>query len=169
MKTLILLLTSINLLANPMDSLVLKTKAGEIKLKDLKGKTVLFVNIATQCGYTPQLTGLERLYKKYKSKGFTVIGIPSNEFGSQSPEDDKGIEKFCMLNHGVSFPLSKKTIVLGDKKNSVIKYLISKTNDKEIRWNFEKFLMTKKGHIARFGSAIKPESEEIVKMIEKSL
>jgi glutathione peroxidase len=142
------------------------SKKGEISISN---KNVLIVNIATRCGYTPQLTALEKLYKKYQDKGLIVVGVPSNEFGSQSPEDDAGIEKFCKLNYGVTFPLSKKTIVLGKDKNRVFKYLLEKTNKAEIKWNFEKFLISSSGSVERFSSSVSPDSKQLAEAIEKAL
>ena len=94
-------------------------------LSTYKGKPVLLVNIATKCGYTPQLEGLEALHKKYKEKGLVVLGVPSNEFGGQTPEDNEGVKKFCKLNYGVSFQLTEKTVVKGDDKHPLIKSLIA--------------------------------------------
>lgn len=146
--------------------MVLDGKKGKIILDN---KNVLLINIATRCGYTPQLEGLEKIYQKYKSRGLLVIGVPSNEFASQSPENDKEIEKFCKLNYGVTFPLAKKTIVLGAKKNRVFKHLLEKTNKEEIKWNFEKFLISKSGKVQRFSSSVSPSSKTLMNEIEKVL
>ncbi|MFK8139426.1 MAG: glutathione peroxidase [Bdellovibrionales bacterium] len=135
------------------------------------GNLLLIVNIATQCGYTPQLDGLEKLYGKYKDKGFKVVGVPSNEFGGQTPENDEDVKKFCKLNFGVSFPIEPKTNVKGSDIHPEIKKLIESSENKaEIAWNFEKFLVDKNGAlIARFKSGVKPMDEELISLIEKNL
>ncbi len=136
-------------------------------LTQYKGKPVLMVNIATKCGYTPQLEGLEALYQKYKDKGLVVVGIPSNDFGGQTPEDNEGVKKFCKLNYGVSFPLTEKAVVKGEKKHPLIANLISQSdNKKDIEWNFEKFLIDKNGQLVeRYGSSVKPEDKELTDKI----
>lgn len=140
-------------------------------LSQYKGKPVLISNIATKCGYTPQLEGLESVYKKYKDKGLVVIGIPSNDFGGQTPEDEEGVKKFCKLNYGVSFPLTAKTVVKGEKKHPLITHLLSQSDNKdEIAWNFEKFLLDKDGKVvSRFKSSVKPDSKEITEKITSIL
>lgn len=140
-------------------------------LSQYKGKPLLIVNIATQCGYTPQLTGLEKIYQKYKDKGFVVIGVPSNEFGGQTPEKEADVKKFCQLHHGVTFPLTTKTTVLGEKKSALVQWLLKEgPSQKEIAWNFEKFLVNKEGKVVgRFESSVKPEDAKLVSEIEKHL
>jgi len=141
------------------------------QLKDYKGKTVLVVNIATRCGYTPQLESLEKLYGKYKDKNFVVLGVPSNDFGGQTPENDKDVAKFCKLNYGVTFPLAPKTVVKGQDKDPFIKALLEQTSDEsEIGWNFEKFLINKDGKlVGRFKSSVKPDDKELQNKIESQL
>ena len=153
------------------DKSIRAPNAETIHLKKYKGKPVLFVNIATRCGFTPQLEGLEKLHKKYSAKGLTVIGIPSNDFGSQTPEKDKEVVTFCKLNYGVSFPISLKQVVKGDKKNEIVKSLIAMSQRKgEIAWNFEKFLLSKNGtSVKRFSSRVKPMDKDLVSEIEKEL
>ena len=143
----------------------------ETTLGEYKGKPILVVNIATQCGYTKQLDGLEKIYAKYKPKGLVVLGIPSNDFGGQTPEGDADVKKFCKLRYGVTFPLTTKQVVKGDKKHPLISKLISADGKStEIAWNFEKFLIDKNGKVVgRFSSKVEPESEELVKSIEKVL
>ncbi|KAF8627982.1 hypothetical protein AX15_004113 [Amanita polypyramis BW_CC] len=146
---------------------------GEIyDFEQLKGKTVLVVNVASRCGFTPQYTGLQSLYDKYKDRGLVVLGFPCNQFGGQEPLDDKGIGEFCTLNHNVTFPLMKKSEVNGDNTNQVYKYL---KNEKagllgltRIKWNFEKFLIDKNGKVVnRWASTTTPEGidAEIAKII----
>ncbi|KAG8729849.1 Glutathione peroxidase 2 [Ceratobasidium sp. 423] len=131
----------------------------------LKGKVVLVVNVASKCGFTPQYTGLEALYKKYKDRGFTILGFPCNQFGGQEPGTDEQIGEFCQINHGVSFPLMKKSDVNGDDANEVYKYLKSQKSGllglTRIKWNFEKFLIDREGNVVgRWASTTKPESLE---------
>ncbi|KAF8623710.1 hypothetical protein AX17_007407 [Amanita inopinata Kibby_2008] len=128
----------------------------------LKGKTVLVVNVASECGFTPQYTGLQALYDKYKDSGFVILGFPCNQFGGQEPLDDKGISEFCTVNHGVTFPLMKKSDVNGGQTNQVYQWL---KNEKpgilgltRIKWNFEKFLVDKEGKVVnRWASTTTPE------------
>ena len=137
----------------------------------LKGKTLLLVNIATQCGYTPQLAGLQKLYDQFKDKGFVVIGMPSNDFGGQTPEDAHGVQNFCRLNYGVTFPLTEKMHVKGSDKHPLAQNLLAEApSHEEIGWNFEKFLIGPDGRVlARFKSAIPPEDEGLQKLIQQNL
>lgn len=144
------------------------TDGEKIELSSLKGKTVLIANIATRCGYTGQLDDLEKLYEKYKARGFVLIGIPSNDFGGQTPEDNKEVAKFCRLKYGATFPIASKTVVKGEGKSALIKFLVA--NGEEIAWNFEKFLIGKDGLvIERFKSSVDPLSSDLTKKIESSL
>ena len=148
MKTLLLIISLVTTQAFAVS--ITKNNGETIKLEDLKGKAVLVVNIATQCGYTPQLDNLEKVHQKYKDKGLVVIGIPSNDFGGQTPESDKEVAKFCKINYGAS--------------------LIKQDGEGEIRWNFEKFLIGKDGKLVkRFRSGVKPDSDEVTSKIEKQL
>ncbi|KAH8117880.1 glutathione peroxidase [Phellopilus nigrolimitatus] len=131
--------------------------------EQLKGKVVLIVNVASQCGFTPQYKGLQKLYEKHKDKGFVILGFPCNQFGGQEPGTDEEISSFCELNHGVQFPLMKKTDVNGDNTNPVYKWL---KNEKagllgltRIKWNFEKFLVDKNGKVVqRWASTTSPDA-----------
>ena len=135
-------------------------KGEEFKMSDLKGKTFLVVNIASQCGYTGQLDGLEDLYKKYKEKNFVVVGVPTNDFGGQTPEDDKAMLEFCQRNYSVTFPVLTKKSILGKEKRELYKYLTEKTPKDlqgDVGWNFEKFLVNKDGIVVgRYKSSVKP-------------
>lgn len=143
---------------------------GEIKLADYKEKALLIVNIATRCGYTGQLDELEELYKKYKDKGLAVIGIPSNDFGGQTPEEDKKVAEFCRLKYGATFPISIKVGVTGKDKHELVDYVVESAGGGEIKWNFEKFLFDKNGKfVARFRSSIEPEDEKLVEAVKKTL
>ena len=145
--------------------------AKPIAFSSLKGKTVMLVNIATRCGYTGQLDALEKLYQKYKSKNFMLIGIPSNDFGEQTPENNADVGKFCRLKYGVEFPITEKVDVIGKGKTELFQWINSQKGfEADIAWNFEKFLFDKNGKlVARFLSGKEPLSEEITKEIEKVL
>ncbi len=133
----------------------------EIGMDSFKGKTVLVVNTASKCGFTPQYEGLEKLYEKYKEKDFVVLGFPCNQFGNQEPGDEKSIAEGCVLNYGVNFPMFSKVDVNGDDAHPLYKYLKSELKGafgKNIKWNFTKFLVDKNGKpVKRFGPATKPE------------
>ena len=143
------------------------------KMDSFKNKVVLVVNIASQCGYTGQLDDLEKLYHKYKGQGFVVLGVPTNDFGGQTPEDDKGIAEFCKKNYGVTFPLLSKKTVKGDQKRPLYQFLTEKTGKEfqgDIGWNFEKFLVDKKGAVvARMKSGVDPMDKDLVKKVESLL
>ena len=116
----------------------------EVDLSQYKGKVVLFVNVASKCGYTPQYKGLQALYEKYKDQGLVIIGVPANDFGMQEPGSNEEIAKFCESKYGVTFPmLAKVSTILGDEKVPLYKYLTSKETDPkfagEVKWNFTKF------------------------------
>lgn len=138
-------------------------------LATYKGKTLLIVNTASKCGYTPQYEGLEKVYSKYKDKGLVVLGFPSNDFGSQEPGTNKEIKHFCKAKYSVDFPMFTKLPVTGDEKQPLYKFLTENAPTKgEIKWNFEKFLISPKGAIvARFVSSVTPD--EITDDIEKNL
>lgn len=145
-----------------------------INLKSYKGKVLLVVNTASKCGYTPQFEGLEKTYQKYKGQGFTILGFPANNFKGQDPGTDKEIKEFCTLKYGVSFPMFSKISVKGEDQHPLYAYLTDpKTDPKfagEITWNFNKFLIDRKGNIvARFTSKDTPESEVVSQAIEKYL
>jgi glutathione peroxidase len=143
-------------------------------LGNFKGKVVLLVNVASKCGYTPQYAGLEKLYETYKDKGFVIVGIPANNFGAQEPGTNEEIKTFCSRTYNVTFPMMSKVSVKGSDKTPLYQYLTdASTNPKssgEIKWNFTKFLVDKKGNIAaRFESPVTPDSAEMVKAIEQAL
>lgn len=148
---------------------VLDAKNKEIKMSDFKNKTVLIVNVASKCGYTKQYEGLQNLYKKYSAKNFVILGFPSNEFLGQEPGSNEEIQKFCQLTYGVKFPVLAKVKVNGTEAAPLYKWLTSqKKFDGRITWNFNKFLINKKGEvIKRYGSSTTPE--EIDKEIAELL
>ena len=138
-------------------------------LSAYKGKVVLIVNVASKCGYTPQYAGLEKLYEKYKDRGFVVLGFPANNFGAQEPGTNDEIKTFCSRNYNVTFPMYSKISVKGDDKAPLYRYLTDSTGG-EIKWNFTKFLVDGDGKvIARFESKIEPDSPELVGAVEKAL
>ncbi|MBM3784057.1 MAG: glutathione peroxidase [Acidobacteria bacterium] len=144
-----------------------------VALNTLKGKPVLFVNVASQCGYTPQYAGLQRLYQKYKEKGLIVIGVPSNDFGSQEPGTNEEIKSFCSRNYSVTFPMMAKVKVRGAGKTPLYQFLTDPAKPKtagEVQWNFEKFLTGKDGTVLqRFDSGVSPDSPELAAAIEAAL
>ena len=137
-----------------------------INFADYKGKKILIVNTASECGYTAQYKDLEALYEKYKTK-LVIIGFPANNFGGQEPGSNTEIKTFCEKNFGVTFPMAEKISAKGDDAAPIYKWLTSKAEngvlDAEIKWNFNKFLLDENGHIiAKFDSGTTPMSEEIV-------
>jgi glutathione peroxidase len=137
----------------------------------LKGKAVLVVNTASKCGYTDQYKELEEIHSKFKSKGFHIIAIPSNDFGGQEPLSNSQIAEFCKLNYNVSFQILSKQPVTGKSKHPLFRHLIQESKgNKEIGWNFEKFLIDKSGKVVgRFPSKVSPTSIELQNAIKKVL
>jgi len=146
----------------------------DIKLNQYKGDVVMIVNTASKCGYTPQYEGLEKIYEEYKDKGFVILGFPANNFMGQEPGTEKEIKEFCTLKYHVSFPMFSKISVKGEDQHPLYSFLTNKESDPEfagdITWNFNKFLVDKKGTIvARFSSKDTPESDTVTAAIEKYL
>ncbi|MFZ6051816.1 glutathione peroxidase [Halocola ammonii] len=146
-------------------------KGHKTSMKDYEGNLILVVNTASKCGLTPQYEGLEELYSKYKDRGFTILGFPCNQFGSQEPGDENDIEEFCQVNYGVSFPMFAKVDVNGSDAHPIFKYLKSEQGGflgSKIKWNFTKFLIDRNGQpVKRFAPTTKPQKIEshIKKMI----
>jgi glutathione peroxidase len=143
-------------------------------LSGYKGKLVMLVNVASRCGYTPQYTALESVYEKYRDRGFVIIGIPANNFGSQEPGTNQEIKTFCQSKYSVTFPMMSKVSVKGDDKTPLYQFLTDKSaNPKtggDIQWNFTKFLVGPDGKvITRFEPAVTPDSPEVTAAIEKAL
>jgi glutathione peroxidase len=143
-------------------------------LEEQKGKVTLMVNVASFCGLTPQYEGLEKLHEQYGAKGFSVLGIPCNQFGAQEPGTADEIKTFCSTTYGVQFPLTEKIEVNGDDKHPLYEQLQDTPDGEghtgEIRWNFEKFLIGRDGEIiARFSPLVTPEAPELVDAIEKAV
>lgn len=147
-------------------------KGEPVKLDQYKGKVLLVVNVASNCGYTPQYKGLEEVYKKYHSKGFEVLAFPCNQFGAQEPGSSDEIASFCDLHYKTSFPLFEKIDVNGDKAHPLYKYLKNKKKGilgtELIKWNFTKFLIDKNGEVVeRYPPQALPEglSGDIEKLL----
>ena len=145
-------------------------EGGTINLSDFKGKKILVVNTASECGYTPQYKDLQQLYDTYREK-LVVIGFPCNDFGQQEPGNHSEIRSFCTKNYGVTFPLSAKITVKGNNMDSIYAFLTQKSKngvmDAEINWNFNKFLLDENGFILRkFESSVKPMSDEVVSLLQ---
>ena len=143
-------------------------------LSKLKGKVVLFVNVASQCGYTKQYSGLQELYEKYEKDGFVIVGVPANEFGKQEPGTNAEIKEFCKKNYDVKFPVFSKIVVKGSGIHPLYQYLTSKDTNPQfagtIPWNFTKFLVNRKGEvIGRYPPKVEPDSSELTKAIESAL
>ena len=140
-----------------------------VSLCQFSGTVALIVNTASECGYTPQYDGLEKLYRRYRDKGFVVLGFPANDFGAQEPGSNQEIAQFCQVNYGITFPVFAKTSVVGTKANPLFRDLAAKTG-KPPRWNFHKYLLDKAGQpIAAFESAVEPEDHRLTAQIEKLL
>ena len=151
-----------------------KIDGKDVSLGDYKGKVILMVNVASECGLTPQYTQLEQLHEKYAEKGLSVLGFPANEFGSQEPGSNDQIAKFCKDKYSVKFDVFEKVVVKGEGQCPLYKHLTSKETDPkfsgDITWNFEKFLIGRNGEIvARFAPKVKPDAEEVIKAIEAEL
>jgi glutathione peroxidase len=152
-----------------------KTLTGEpTTLGDFAGQTLLVVNVASKCGSTPQYAGLERLQQTYGERGFSVIGVPSNQFAGQEPGTAEEIQEFCSTTYGVSFPLLEKTEVNGPDRHPLYDTLTATPDAAgeagDVRWNFEKFLVSAEGEVVgRFRTKTEPESAEVVAAIEAQL
>ena len=159
-------------MASIYDFSVKNIRGETVKMSKYKGKPLLIVNTASQCGFTPQYKGLEALYKKYSDRGFAVLGFPSNQFGQQEPGPDTEIAEFCEMNFGVTFPMFSKVDVNGPTAHPLYKYLTSEKKgllgSEGIKWNFTKFLIGKNGAVIdRYAPTTKPE--ELEKDIERAL
>jgi len=138
-------------------------------LANFRGKVVLVVNVASQCGYTYQYETLQSVYTKYKDQGFVIAGFPANNFGAQEPGTNEEIGAFCKSKFGVTFPMFSKISVLGPDKAPLYQFL-TQSGGGEIKWNFTKFLVDQNGRvIARFESATEPNSKEVISAIEAAL
>jgi glutathione peroxidase len=147
-----------------------KTITGQDKsLADYKGNVLLVVNVASECGLTPQYDGLEKLHEKYADKGLRVVGFPANEFGGQEPGSNDQIQEFCKTKYGVKFDMMSKVVVKGDGIHPLFAWLTKETGG-EIKWNFGKFLIGRNGEIVkRFEPKVDPLDPEVTSAIEKAL
>ncbi|GIW45292.1 MAG: glutathione peroxidase [Candidatus Binatia bacterium] len=146
----------------------------EKSLGDFAGKVLLIVNVASQCGLTPQYRGLQELYEHYRDRGFEVLGFPCNQFGGQEPGTEDEIRSFCETRYGVTFPLFAKIEVNGPNRHPLYAFLTRQPTQPDgpgdIQWNFAKFLVDREGHVAaRFAPATAPVSEEVIETIERIL
>lgn len=158
-------------MSNISDIAVKNIKGKEEKFADYQGKVLLIVNVASYCGYTPQYKGLEQLNQDYKDKGLQVLGFPCNDFGAQEPGTNEEIATFCETSFGVSFDLMDKVHAKGAEQHPLYKTLTTSVEPQgDVAWNFEKFLISKKGEVvARFPSAVTPDSAELIQAIETEL
>lgn len=139
----------------------------ETTVDEFAGGVALVVNVASQCGLTPQYAGLQALYTEFEPHGFTVMGFPSNQFGAQEPGTNAEVATFCETKFGVTFPMFEKIDVNGPDRHPLYKALIGDGGD--ITWNFEKFLITPDGAVQRFGPKVTPDDPELRAAIEKAL
>ena len=145
-----------------------------LDLATFKGREVLVVNVASKCGLTPQYTGLEELQKRYEGKGFTILGVPCNQFGAQEPGSPDEIQTFCSTTYGVTFPMTEKVDVNGERRHPLYQQLTALPDAEgqagDIQWNFEKFLVDAQGEVvARFRPLVDPSAGELVEAIEANL
>jgi glutathione peroxidase len=142
-----------------------------MKMSDFRGKAVLVVNTASECGLTPQYAGLQSLYDRYKAKGLVVLGVPSNDFGGQEPGSEAEIEEFCATNYKVSFPMTAKNRVIGGEAHPLYRWVVDEAGEAAApKWNFHKYLIGKDGALAgTFGSRTAPDAPEVVDAIEAAL
>jgi glutathione peroxidase len=160
--------------ASPLDFVVKDIDGKDVKLSDYKGKVVMIVNVASKCGFTPQYSGLEKLYKDHADKGFVILGFPANNFGGQEPGSNEEIKTFCSSKYEVTFPMMSKISVKGDDKAPLYKFLTEDATagdfKGEIGWNFTKFIIDRNGNlIARFASKTTPGDKQLVGIVEKAL
>lgn len=155
------------------DITVKDIEGNEVALSKYKGKALLIVNVASQCGVTDQYTNLQNLHRQYQDKGLVIMAFPANDFGGQEPGTNAEIKKFCTANYGVEFPIFAKSAAAGDDQAPIFQYLTTAKNpdrDGRIGWNFEKFLVGKDGKLLRrFDSNANPEDPEVVEAIEAAL
>jgi glutathione peroxidase len=151
-----------------------KLDGAALDAAELDGRAVLVVNVASRCGLTPQYTGLERLQERYGERGFTVLGVPCNQFGEQEPGSAEEIQTFCSTTYGVSFPMTEKLDVNGPERHALYSTLSATIDEAgeagDVQWNFEKFLISPDGRpVARFRPTVEPESDELTAAIEAEL
>ncbi|MGI5376144.1 glutathione peroxidase [Streptomyces sp. CA-251387] len=160
--------------ASPLDVEIGALQGGPANLSQYAGKAVLVVNVASKCGLTPQYTGLEKLQEQYAERGFTVLGVPCNQFLGQEPGSAEEIAEFCSATYGVTFPMTEKVEVNGEGRHPLYERLVgfadAEGHSGDIRWNFEKFLIGRDGKVvARFSPQTEPEAAELVSAVEGAL
>ncbi|KUM69717.1 MULTISPECIES: glutathione peroxidase [Streptomyces] len=160
--------------SSPLDVEIGALTGGAADLGQYAGKAVLVVNVASKCGLTPQYNGLEKLQERYAERGFTVLGVPCNQFLGQEPGSAEEIAEFCSATYGVTFPLTEKVEVNGEGRHPLYERLVdfadAEGHTGDIRWNFEKFLIGRDGAVvARFSPQTEPESDEVVAAVERAL
>lgn len=162
-------------MANSIYDYEVKDLGGKpVKLSNYKGKVLLIVNIASKCGLTPQLDGMQKIYEQYKDKGFEILAFPSNDFAGQEPKEGKAIEEFCSVNYGVNFKVFAKNHVKGSDAQPLYKFLAKEAKivfvDNYPVWNFHKYLIGKDGRVIDYFVPItKPESGKIASAIKAAL
>jgi glutathione peroxidase len=156
-------------MSSSLYDLTVNTLAGSAQpLSTYEGKVALVVNTASECGFTPQYAGLEKLYEDYRGKGFVILGFPSNDFGAQEPGSAEQIQSFCQKSYGVQFPMFEKVATKGAQQSPVYKLLTAKHG--EPRWNFHKYLVGKNGQVLQaFPSNIAPDAAELRAAIDAAL
>ncbi|WP_406726948.1 glutathione peroxidase [Streptomyces sp. GD-15H] len=160
--------------SSPLDVEIDALSGGSAGLARYAGQVVLVVNVASKCGLTPQYAGLERLHEQYAARGFTVLGVPCNQFMGQEPGTSEEIAEFCSATYGVTFPMTEKVEVNGEGRHPLYERLVdfadSEGHSGDIRWNFEKFLIGRDGKVvARFSPQTEPEAAEVVAAVESAL
>lgn len=160
---------------NILDSKIARLDGTPGTLGDLTdGRVALLVNVASRCGLTPQYAGLERLHETYADRGFTVVGVPCNQFGAQEPGSSEDIATFCSATYGVTFPMTEKVDVNGEDRHEVYRSLVDHPDQDgrtgDVSWNFEKFLLAGDGSVvARFAPGVEPEDPNLVRAVEAQL
>ncbi|MFD5948186.1 glutathione peroxidase [Streptomyces collinus] len=160
--------------SSPLDVEIGALQGGPADLSQYAGKAVLVVNVASKCGLTPQYTGLEKLHEQYAARGFSVLGVPCNQFLGQEPGSADEIAEFCSATYGVTFPMTEKVEVNGEGRHPLYERLTgfadAEGHSGDIRWNFEKFLIGRDGQVvARFSPQTEPDAAEVVTAIEAQL
>lgn len=155
------------------DHTINRLDGSPLDLHDYEDQALLIVNVASKCGLTPQYEGLEKLHEQYAEKGFSVLGVPCNQFGEQEPGSSEEIATFCSTTYGVTFPLAEKVEVNGDGQHPLYADLTAVADaegrDGDIQWNFEKFLVAPGGQVTRFGPMVTPEDDGLVTAVESAL
>lgn len=149
------------------DVFIAYLEGGKLDWSQYMGKKILFVNVASECGYTPQYAELQGLFEEFGEKNFVVIGVPCNDFGAQEPGDAAQIAEFCDKRYGVTFPITEKVSILGDSRHPLYDFLTD-FDGKDVAWNFQKYLVNEEGKVvAVFESGVSPFDEAILAHIEK--